>query len=406
MPADNLELITDRNRYHPEMFGGWGPHLRAILRDRRGGLWFTVDSGPDVGNNTSIHYLRKSTTGWEDIARNELQRGVSQNVASVIYRERTILSYSLSTFGNNLYECSFDTEDHSERRCAVIEVDGEPLVLFDNSNYVGAAVGVNGTTRIVYWATQGTVSGPAIFSYLYHQDREWHGPVHTALPGASIFAYISARLSDSGSAVLCGEVHRGEYPAGSYVATVATIARLGEPVRLHALGDDSGGYAEACEDIFIHRKTGATHIAARKNDGSAYYYFKEQDAVWDGDAMSPRQAFPPGENGTQMVRMKFIKTRPALRLLVSDGRKNRIDIYRSPATDLGRPIVWSRQEMTWFSIPDSRFGGTSAFYVDSDQQQGEDSSGVHFAVTGNPKSINPSGFSGDGLIYYVELAED
>ena len=49
---------SERNRQHSRMFGGWGPHLRGLMQDHNGDLWFTADHGPDVHRNTAIRYFR------------------------------------------------------------------------------------------------------------------------------------------------------------------------------------------------------------------------------------------------------------------------------------------------------------------------------------------------------------
>lgn len=53
-PTPAIALLTDANREHPTMFGGWGPHLRGITRAETGELWFTVDAGPSVEASTRI----------------------------------------------------------------------------------------------------------------------------------------------------------------------------------------------------------------------------------------------------------------------------------------------------------------------------------------------------------------
>ncbi len=49
-----LRLLTDSNRAYRTMYGGWGPHLRGVMRDADDVLWFCADQGPDVSNNAAI----------------------------------------------------------------------------------------------------------------------------------------------------------------------------------------------------------------------------------------------------------------------------------------------------------------------------------------------------------------
>jgi len=58
-PQVQVGVLTDQNRrYKDSMFGGWGPHLRGVMRASDGSFWFTVDQGPNVDVNQNILYYR------------------------------------------------------------------------------------------------------------------------------------------------------------------------------------------------------------------------------------------------------------------------------------------------------------------------------------------------------------
>ena len=97
------------------MFGGWGPHLRALMRDAHGKLSFVTDAGPDVQHNEQLLYHRFDGKRWEDVATVRQIAGIQQNVASVMCGD-VIYSYGISVRDPLVVEeCVFDTRSRSVR---------------------------------------------------------------------------------------------------------------------------------------------------------------------------------------------------------------------------------------------------------------------------------------------------
>src|SRR6185312_16290405 len=62
--------ITSHNRHYPGiMFGGWGPHLRALMRAPNGSLWLPIDEGPNVQHNEQVVYFTFDGSCWREAAR-------------------------------------------------------------------------------------------------------------------------------------------------------------------------------------------------------------------------------------------------------------------------------------------------------------------------------------------------
>lgn len=122
-------VLTDQNRRYQDstgsMFGGWGPHLRGMMRASDGSFWFTVDQGPSVNENKNILYYRFQNSTWNLVGSQPNLEGVQQNTATIMHG-RYLLSYGISITSRYIEECYFDTLNYSYKACNAITINGIP----------------------------------------------------------------------------------------------------------------------------------------------------------------------------------------------------------------------------------------------------------------------------------------
>jgi hypothetical protein len=190
--------ITDANRHYVEMHGGWGPHLRGLMRAADDALWFTVDKGEDVLHNRKVLLLspRGREAAWSEQAENLHAPGIQQNAASMLVGD-TIFTYGVDIAAQRLEECSLNTLDVAQRACNTVLISGVPYSTPPSSNYVGAAL-LGPGWRIVWWTVVGENGGEGGFYYTYNYGGGWNGPVASGLAGANDLAYVHAMATASG----------------------------------------------------------------------------------------------------------------------------------------------------------------------------------------------------------------
>ena len=78
-------LLSDQNRKQDGVaFGGWGPHLRSVLRMNDDSLWYVMDhSKGDVKNNDQLYYLQQQGGSWKRVVEQDLIPGANQGYAHV-----------------------------------------------------------------------------------------------------------------------------------------------------------------------------------------------------------------------------------------------------------------------------------------------------------------------------------
>ena len=89
-PSVNLEfsepiLLSDQNRKQDGvMFGGWGPHLRSILRMNDDSLWYVMDhSKGDGSSNDQLWYFHQYSGKWKKRAHQDLIAGANHGFAHI-----------------------------------------------------------------------------------------------------------------------------------------------------------------------------------------------------------------------------------------------------------------------------------------------------------------------------------
>lgn len=363
--------ITSNNRHYPGiMFGGWGPHLRALMRAPNDSLWLAIDEGPDVQHNEQIVYYTFDGNRWFEDARQNQISGIQQNVASIMVGSE-IFSYGVAVRGPHyIEECSFDTL-HSERHSSVpVRMAGTNLLVQENSNYIGAAV-TPGGGRLVWWTTVGLNGAEGLFSYIYQSGNVWRGPVVTRLGAYNDFAYVFAAF-DGDNVAFAGQLYRGAYPHGSYALGCAEW-KLGETLRLSSLEPAGPLSGQSASDIWVRH--GAAHVIAETHHGSLACYYKP--AGKDGSPVKAPYCNLPG-----VFRARFLDSGDTLWLVTGGATNEGVLLRGVPKRTINGPIDWPR--IAPIHLPSSAPGleAPSAICVESANYQTTPVRGINLAVVG------------------------
>jgi hypothetical protein len=382
--------LTSRNRNYPGiMWGGWGPHLRALMRNSRDELWFVTDVGPDVQHNEQLIYHRFNGQSWHETATLNQIPGIQQNVASLMCGD-CIYSYGISV-REPLYveECVFDTVSRQQKRCAPLEVGGAKLLLPPSCNYVGAALSPAGQ-KVVWWTTVGINGGEGKWSYIYEGEKGWKGPVVSTLHGFNDFGYVFASFSADGVMSITGQLYRGAYPNGSFALGAAEL-RLGEKLEIgrnmHAFSTNSMNAGKSAADIWIYG--GATHVIAETQKGTLAYYFKPRGVPWS-------ECDEPVCVLTNVHRARFEESAHSLSL-ISGSNDGAELLVRSVRKSVARTSVdWTRVKPKRIAI-EPAFAWPSAVYGESRSYQTTKVKGTSFAISGHY-------LGSDSQIRFIELS--
>lgn len=373
--ADIFE-VTSSNRHYPGiMFGGWGPHLRAPMRNSRDELWFVTDSGPDVLHDDQIIYHEFDGKRWSEIARLKQMSGIQQNVASVMCGD-IIYSYGIS-IREPLYveECKFDTKWKKVLSCAAVEIGAKPLVLPASCNYVGAAVGPD-AQKIVWWTTVGVNGAEGKWSYIYQQSNCWIGPVVSPLSGYNDFGYVFASSSSPGALAIAGQLFKGAYPVGSYAVGCAEF-RLGEKLEyaknFYALNTNAPNAGRSAADICV--VNAGTHVIAEAQ-GKLAYYFKPSGKKWS-QCDSPICVLP------NVHRARFCQTARNFYLITGSADGSALNIRSVAKSKSAAAVDWSKIAPVPVAVPASLFAEPSAIYVESRNYQTHDVERLNFSIVGH-----------------------
>ncbi len=184
--SHNISTITNLNRNYANMFGGWGPHLRSIMRSEADEQWMAIDDGADVYHNDLIRYYRLgsnqstwSQVGQSNIASYEVQQNMAHTMSG-----NTINSYGIELTGldagnvytNRIVNVKYNTQTNTSTT-NYIEVNGSINLQGTTSNYIGAAINPSNGLEVVWWHVSG--SPPATFKLIwkYPFQPEWNGPL-------------------------------------------------------------------------------------------------------------------------------------------------------------------------------------------------------------------------------------
>lgn len=372
-PSDAIELrlLTNQNRAYARMHGGWGPHLRGLMRDSAGTLWFCEDAGPDVLTNETIRYLQLHDDAWSTVAEQPHLPGVQQNSACLLSND-IIFTYSVNVATLTLEECYFDTTDHDYRACNTITIGG-PFNTPPLSNYVGAALGPDDARVVWYSTVDGAAHGT--FTYTTNFGGGWNGPVVWPLPDYDTFAYVRASFAGPSRIVWNGQMLDGEYPDGTLVAAIAeaNIGRL--PIFRTLSGDERTPDPLTGADIWVDPISGHQHAIAQASPRLGYYHrppegtwvAHEDPLHWFDDTFRARWAAPAG-GGLALIRG-------------SASGENGVDIRWVEQTN--GPIDWDDAVvMEVDTSPAPGLGRPSAIYVEANTYQSAEVDGIEFALCG------------------------
>jgi hypothetical protein len=384
-PALQSTLITDMNRAYVEMHGGWGHHLRGLMRAADDALWFTVDAGEDVLHNRTIRYFRRGAGegAWTLVGEQMHGDVVQQNAGSVLVGN-FIYTYGVNVSKSYLEECYFDVTDPPYRACNAVTIGG-PYKTPPNSNYVGAAVLAAGA-RIVWFTVVGQNGGPGQFIYTYNYGGGWNGPVVGGITGgANDIGYLHAMATTDGHLHIVGQTYHGAYPDGSYGAVVAEITPGQVPSFLTLEPPEPVAELRSSGDLYASPE-GALHVLATF-DGTAAYYHRPAGEPWDGH-LAPIHVFPDS------YRARFARPGGGPLWIVRGSASDQgTTLHRAPTTDVAAAVDWPAAETFPVPAPAPGFAQPAAIYVESPTYQESPAGALNFALCGQYQQ-------GDKLIYH------
>lgn len=373
-PSVALTQITDDNRAYVEMHGGWGPHLRGLMRAPDDSLWFHVDAGEDVLHNRTIRYFRRGAgePAWSLVGEQPHTDGVQQNVASVLVGS-LILSYGVNVQQHFLEECYFDTADPANRACNAVLISGQVYTTPLSSNYVGAAV-LGPGARIVWFTVVGANGGPGQLIYTYNYGGGWNGPVIADLGGANDIGYVHAMATPGGQLALVGQTFTGQYPDGTYGAVVADITPGQVPTFMTLETPDPAAVTRSGADL-LYDADGDTHVLALF-DGAVAYYHRPAGEGWAGHT-APLHVFP------DTYRARFAHPQGDRPWLIRGSASGQgVQLLHAPERAAGGPVTWADAEVLDVARAGPGFTAPSAIYVESPTYQLAPAAALEFAVCG------------------------
>jgi hypothetical protein len=386
--AQELELITDQNRKHYDgpgrnMAGGWGPHLRSILRSPGGDLWLVHDEATTIERNQKLRYRRRIGGQWIDAGFNDLPSPggrVQQNMAHVMVGT-VIYSYGVDVDRRHLLECTFQTLDATNKRCEEVLVHGQPLRLEPNSNYVGAAGSPDGF-RLVWWSTVGPSEPTVGVGHLHHLwsfGSAWNGPVSTEVRVAgrdyTNVGYLRAVFSAPNRVELLGELENGDVDVVTHLTI--TIDNEYKPARLSLIGPPE--QTIGAQDLWADPH-GGLHAIVTVNVGSnvGRYFYKPLGKAW-----RLVRAF----QGMTVARFQHEDCNAFLHLLSAESgrlllRSGSVDGHSGPLdfdSFAPRSIEWP--DSTDLSQPNGLYNMSRAY-------QTMDVRGLHFGLVGTARDFD------------------
>lgn len=354
------QIMSENNRRYKEAFGGWGPHLRSLLRSSDNDLWFVLDSGPSVNANTELQYLKLSGGRWQVFDKQAIPHGVQQNAAHIMVGN-SIYSYGLMPYDNGyIMECVLKTaptgisKKHQTKYCRKLQLnDGRLIQTKQNSNYVGALISPSGQSKVVWWTSVGINGGAGEFSYIANYGDGWNGPFSFNLAPYNDLAYVHASFVYENKIALVGQLFQGAYPNGLYAAAYGEMDLAQSKfqfVPLNGLPNDS---TISSGDIFVDPYKNV-HILARTKNYNICYYFKESLSALENKCIHQMQqvyrtrfSYVQNEKSVLLVynRLNPVAGFPALRILNMPFHKDAAFNF-SDAKEVPSPQLTSNSMIT------------------------------------------------------------
>ncbi len=183
----NISTLTNTNRNYTNMFGGWGPHLRSIMRSHQEDQWMAIDNGADVYHNDRIQYyqLAANQTTWTSAGQSNIAPyEIQQNMAHVMVGNQ-LNSYGIELTGldngnvwtNRIVQVSRNTQTNTSTM-GYLTVNGSINLPGNTANYVGAAVNPENGLEVVWWhLSSSTLPATFYLIWKYPAQTTWNGPI-------------------------------------------------------------------------------------------------------------------------------------------------------------------------------------------------------------------------------------
>lgn len=380
-------LVSDQNRKQDGVvFGGWGPHLRSVLRMNDNSLWYVMDhSKRDVSSNDQLFYLRQEKASWKRVAEQDLIPGANQGYAHVT-NGKEIFSYGVNFRLGQLHECRLNSKTLAVRDCTpVLDRFGEAIALGGGANYVGAAISPKGT-RLVWWVVVAS-DGTQQWRYVYNRGDVWQRPIVTKLArGRGGLSYIYVRFVDENEVALSGQIWAGDFPAGSAQATL-TRFRLGKPIEgFHTLrSSDEKGFPKSGSDLWVNPETGMVHAVV---EGFGDDFFGNKVHYYTFNMRDHWRELKPIQTFAGYFRARFAQIDRGDLFLVLGGTtgRSKIDVLHVPKDRITDPIDWNTAKKVTATMPGKEHYAPMAIWIENRAYQTTAVRELSFAFTGeNPQ---------------------
>lgn len=146
-------------------FGGWGPHLRGLLRNANGDLYFgtnQMDANDKLNKFIMIYKRAKTASSWTQVAKFSHVAGGSINQKDAFLMIGDIIYTYAVNYGAAVIEECYYTLATALSACNYVLLSGTVFKIDANSNYVGAFA-ASGSSRVVWWTTVGSNGNERIF---------------------------------------------------------------------------------------------------------------------------------------------------------------------------------------------------------------------------------------------------
>ncbi len=379
--------VSTRNRYYDgSLMGGWGPHLRPLLRDSQSRLWHVVDAGRDNAHNESLLYYRFDGA-WRLVAEQPQIPGVQQNAASVLHADALRTYAVATTVPRRIEECVLAVSSSEPLGCSSISSGGNPIEPPPESNYVGAAVSPTGTI-VIWWTRVGVPPGTGELLYVFNDGTGWSAPIATDLAPYHALGYVYVAFVSGSELVLGAEAM--ELSSGS-TAFSGVLARMtiGQPLTdLTVLHVDATERMEAVEDVWLEEVTGTLHVVAHDPQADRVGWFAVPIASLGTGPLIAAGIFDDA------FRARFVEDGGGglhLALGAEDGGSSPpLRIFTSSILDAQSPIDWSMTSVRVVPMPGALEEWTwpSGIYVESASMQEEPPVARHLVFVGEERSTD------------------
>lgn len=399
----SISTVTNQNRNHHDMFGGWGPHLRSILRSTDDEQWMAIDDGAGQDHNDLIRYhkLAPNQKTWNHIGQaNIAQYEIRQNLAHIMVGNE-IHSYGVelvgldngSVTGNRIVQVKYNTQTNTSTSSYInVNFSG------NGSNYIGASVNKTNGLEVVWWRRRPTANPPAelMVIWKYPNQSQWNGPkvFNTMVNGNAytMFQYVYGTFTDDHRLELVGQSGNINVPGKPtfYVPAHQTINFTPSNATANGftwLGNNATA-ANRVTDIWKNPCNNDLHVLAYASaTGDAVYYYRQDGATnWTDWQLIGKI--------TNRYDSKFSYDTHLDTLAIVNYDGGRFYSAKLRVAELTGPIDLNNLSTNIIPIAALNSGGASGLYVQREAMQTNPTTKFQFANVGKA-------FNYDHLIRYV-----